>query len=306
MELGASTVGDVWLSWSDETEATTEPGVIDPTQVAFAEAYEALYGFKARRLARVSIPGAQPKMSAARVNLPVKVVGMGECIVKLTQDDIFPGAAENEHFFMGMAKRCGFETANTYLATDLTGRSALISERFDRRKKTRIHQEDACQLMDIYPADKYNVSVEEVMMAIKGATAAWPVAVQNALLLTAFSYVIGNGDHHAKNYSVVQTSAGDLRFSPAYDLLCTQVYGDPVMAISLNGKSDEWSRADFDGLAGELGLNPRGFAAGLERILGRVEKEIPAVTQIPTDGNWRSIAEEMKRRVAMLRSSAPG
>lgn len=306
VELGASTVGDVWLRWSDEAEATTEPDIIDPSKVPFAEAYEALYGFEAKRLARVSIPGAQPKMSAARVNLPVKVAGMGECIVKLTQDDVFPGAAENEHFFMGMARRCGLETANTYLATDLTGKSALISERFDRRKKLRIHQEDACQLMNIYPADKYNVSVEEVMNAIKRATAAWPIAVQNALLLTAFSYVIGNGDHHAKNYSVVQTPAGDLRFSPAYDLLCTRIYGDPVMAITLNGKSDEWSRADFDELAGAMGLNRRGFASGLERMLGRLEREIPAVTQIPTDGNWAGIAEEMKHRVAMLRSSAAG
>jgi serine/threonine-protein kinase HipA len=156
--------------------------------------------------------------------------------------------------------------------------------------------------MDIYPADKYNVSVEEVLAAIKRATAAWPIAVQTALLLTAFSYVIGNGDHHAKNYSVVQTAAGDLRFSPAYDLLCTRVYGDPVMAISLNGKIDEWERADFDDLAGELGLNRRGFAAGLDRMLGKLEAEIPAVRDIPTEGTWAGQSEAMQDRLGSLKA----
>jgi hypothetical protein len=48
----------------------------------------------------------------------------------------------------------GLATAETRLVFDRDGRSGLLVTRFDRRAGRRLHQEDACQLLDRYPADK--------------------------------------------------------------------------------------------------------------------------------------------------------
>jgi serine/threonine-protein kinase HipA len=57
-----------------------------------------------------------------------------------------------------------------------------------------------------------------------------------------FSWLIGNGDAHAKNYSILETPSGEWRISPAYDLLCTRYYQDREMALPINEQVTGWSR----------------------------------------------------------------
>nr|WP_231912530.1 HipA domain-containing protein [Rhodococcus sp. EPR-157] len=60
-------------------------------------------------------------------------------------------------------------------------------------------------------------------------------ATAELLRLTAYSYAIGNGDLHGKNYSIHQNGRGMWSVTPAYDLLCTQPYAswnDPMAAVA--------------------------------------------------------------------------
>lgn len=51
----------------------------------------------------------------------------------------------------------------------------------------------------------------------------------------AFSYVIGNGDLHAKNVSI-SGARGILQLSTAYDLLSTRPYKDLKLALEFEGR----------------------------------------------------------------------
>lgn len=42
--------------------------------------------------------------------------------------------------------------------------------------------------------------------------------------LLIFNYLFSNGDTHFKNYSLIETSMGDFKLSPAYDLLNRSIH----------------------------------------------------------------------------------
>jgi serine/threonine-protein kinase HipA len=129
--------------------------------------------------------------------------------------------------------------------------------------------EDGCQLLDRYPADKYRVSVSELMGALEVCAA--PAAARlDFLRLVAFSYLVGNGDLHAKNVSVVATAG--LVLSPAYDLLTTLPYGDRQLALRMEGRDDNVRTRDFLALARRFAVP----AGAVERMLGALGRAVEA------------------------------
>ena len=76
-----------------------------------------------------------------------------------------------------------------------------------------------------------------------------------------FNLSIGNGDAHAKNYSLLLEGDGSPRMAPLYDLLSTRVYGRRFgrkMAMKYGGeyRFDRIRRRHLERLAGELGISP--------------------------------------------------
>jgi serine/threonine-protein kinase HipA len=47
--------------------------------------------------------------------------------------------------------------------------------------------------------------------------------------------LIGNGDAHAKNFSLLHDPIGALGFAPLYDLMSTLYYGDDRLAMYIDG-----------------------------------------------------------------------
>ena len=87
---------------------------------------------------------------------------------------------------------------------------ALLVRRFDRVPNadgttTTRAQEDACQVLGRYPADKYSLTTEEVVAGLAAVTQAPLVAARDLVRQFAFAYLTGNGDAHAKNFSVLPT-----------------------------------------------------------------------------------------------------
>ena len=84
------------------------------------------------------------------------------------------------------------------------------------------------------------------------------IEIEKFLRLIAFSYLIGNGDLHAKNVSI-HTSCLTKRteLTPAYDLLSSLPYGDNLMALKFEGRDDNLKKSDFVSFGKRYGVNER-------------------------------------------------
>lgn len=294
--LGEDTVGDVWVTGGDGVRGIRLDLSSDTT---FASAYAQLLSDNALDLPLDAVPGAQPKISASRVTLPVGTRAGPSAFLKLSLDPKYPRAAENEHFFMRMATACGFKAARTSLLFDADQVAALLVERFDRRSLQgavhRLHQEDACQILDVFPADKYSLSLIQIGEGIRLSTSAPLVSLVEFLAQLAFGYLIGNHDQHAKNVSIVELADGSMGVSPVYDMLCTLVYGDQSLALPLHGKFGDLSRDDFLALGREFDLPEKAVARRLDHIVAKATPWLDRLLEIGLD---RALLERLRGALA--------
>ena len=64
-----------------------------------------------------------------------------------------------------------------------------------------------------------------------------------------FNYLFSNGDAHLKNFSLIESSDGDLIMSPAYDLVCTRIHvNDSYMALKDGLTEDSLNHPSFSAL----------------------------------------------------------
>lgn len=286
IEAGADCVGDVWVTADADTPPRVTP-TVDPRrlgEVSFRELLEA--SLAGQRGVEPLIPGVQEKISAAMISLPIRGARRGaDHILKLCPPRT-PHLLENEYFFLRMAADLGARAAEASLVRDGVGELGLLVRRFDRvvegGARRRLHQEDACQFLDRYPADKYAVSMSEIAAAIVELSTAPIVELAKLIRLIAFSYLIGNGDLHAKNVSL-RTIGGRVELTPAYDVLSTLPYGDRTMAIKLDGKDDNLRRAMFVAFAERFGVRPRATEAILDEVCDRAPEWIANLGEIGLD-----------------------
>ena len=246
LATGADTVGDVAVVPHGRPAESPRPLVHTDEPVDFA-ALLADYGIDP-----VGIPGAQDKLSAGMITLPGLAASGAPAIIKLNPPD-YPFAVQNEGYFLRMARGLGLPVVEAAIVSDATGTAGLVVRRFDRDQGLRA-VEDACQLLGRYPSDKYLMSAEEVATAVADACAARPVALRNVFLQFAFAWLIGNGDLHAKNVSVLQAPSGEWRVAPMYDVLSTLPYRDHTMALSIGGRVDGLIRGHLVDFGRGLGL----------------------------------------------------
>ena len=209
---------------------------------------------------RFSLAGVQMKISAVLkagggLTIPAAGVG-GDWIVKLPATHM-EAVPENEFAMMTLAgeigipvpevRLIGLETVSGLPAEmrDWRGR-ALAVRRFDRREGgRRVHMEDFAQAFGKFPESKYeghsyaNIAAALATTAAKGREEAIDF-VRRAV----FSVLIGNGDAHLKNWSVLYEDPVRPTLSPAYDLVSTIPYlpGDGL-ALGFGG-SRKFRRID--------------------------------------------------------------
>ncbi len=141
----------------------------------------------------------------------------------------------NEHLTMLIANKVfGIEAAACGLVLFADGEPAYITRRFDVAKDgTRYLKEDFASVlqrteMTHGKAYKYESSYEEVAIAIDKFLPAAMIQKEKLFKLALFNYLIGNGDAHLKNFSVISYETKDPYYvlAPAYDLLCTKLHID--------------------------------------------------------------------------------
>src|SRR5205807_741367 len=91
--------------------------------------------------------------------------------------------------------------------------------------------------------EKYDGSAELCIRLLRKYASEPLIEVSKLYRLLLFVWWAGNGDMHLKNFSVLASSGGLQRLSPAYDLLCTRlVISDDPLALPVLGKRDKVTR----------------------------------------------------------------
>lgn len=300
--VGDVTVVPVGERPRDPGEST---GVQDPGAVSFADMFR-------RSISTVdpqfdtALPGVQDKLSDSLISFPV-AAGGGPAILKLSPRR-YPRLVENEAFFLGMAASCGFRVPPFRIVHDRRGVSGLLVERFDRVVRSggvgRIAQEDACQLSGRWPADKYRLSMRSVVGRVASLVSAPAAAVLELVRLTAFSYLIVNGDMHAKNISVRWLpSERIVELTPVYDLVSTRPYPlDHLLALHVDGRRNRIRGGDLVRFAESFGIPPRLTRRKLLEICDRATSWIDRVGEIGFDpGTTGKLQQDMVARAEELR-----
>jgi len=211
---------------------------------------------------KLSISGVQPKLSMrlnrALQRLEVAPAG-GEFILK-PQANTYPDLPQNENLCMAVAAALGIETPPQSLVKLKDASFAYIIKRFDRRGQEKIHQESFFQILD--KTDKYNGSAEEIGKAIKSVSDVPGLDVQLFWERLLFFFLIGNGDAHLKNFSLLYYPDKGARLSPAYDIVSSKmvISAEEDSAITINGKKNGLTGKDFLALAQYLNIPQKAIA----------------------------------------------
>lgn len=282
LAVGGDAIGDVRVVAQGESPNPSSPRLnVDSWEaVSFSEL---LGEVGSTTVDRVALPGVQEKASAAVITLPVTRRGE-RFILKLNPPE-FPHLVTNEKFFMDAARSSGLDVAAAEVVHDRDGNPGLLVRRFDRRSDpsggtVMLAQEDACQVLGLYPADKYRVTSEEVVLALARVCRARPVAVRDLFRQMVFAYLTCNGDAHAKNFSVLHD--GEWRVAPAYDIPSSHPYGDHTLALSVAGRfREDVGRATFLELAATVGLAARAAESAIDQLVERTERWLPGLDTLP-------------------------
>ncbi|GHU30000.1 putative kinase Y4dM [Betaproteobacteria bacterium] len=108
------------------------------------------------------------------------------------------------------------------------------AEDIDGTKGGRIHAEDFAQVFNLRPSQKYGrVNYEMVAQTLLRYAGGLSDLKEMARRL-AFNVLIGNGDAHIKNWSLIYDNPTRPRLAPAYDLVSTVAYTTHDTSIALN------------------------------------------------------------------------
>jgi serine/threonine-protein kinase HipA len=221
----------------------------------------------------VALPGVQEKVSARMISVPVGQAGR-RYILKLDPPE-FPHVVENEAFFLSLAKEVRMRCASAELVRDAEGRAGLLVRRFDREPQPNgetlaLACEDACQVLGRWPADKYHLTMEQVVGGLAEHCPARLVAVRRLYQQVCFAWLTGNGDVHAKNVAILATPQREWQVAPAYDLPSTVPYGDSSFALSIQGRTTGLSRDHLLAFGSEIELPERVAIKVLDDLLMRL------------------------------------
>ena len=118
--------------------------------------------------------------------------------------------------------------------------------RFDRDDSgKRIHIEDFAQVFNLYPHEKYeHASYDNLAKVVWVETG--EAGITEFVRRLTFNVLIGNGDAHLKNWSLIYPDGRTTKLAPAYDLVGTVAYRpDDHLGLSIAG-TENFAEIDLD------------------------------------------------------------
>jgi serine/threonine-protein kinase HipA len=264
MALGASLPGAIRALPADalpQTALNYQPGT------AHAAPDEASIKF--------SLGGSQLKFSMIeRGGRFTLADGNDEWIVK-PPHPTHPNVPANEYTMMRLAAAAGIQTPEVKLVKlddiDLGGLAgfsipqwetwAYAIKRYDRTAEGRVHVEDFAQVFNVYADQEYKATNYDTIGRL-----IFDIFPERFEQLAEFirrlvvNILIGNGDAHLKNWSVIYKDKVTPQLSPAYDLVSTIHYvQNDSLALNLGGERrfESIDESHFERIANRIGASPK-------------------------------------------------
>ncbi len=293
------------------TTATAEPLGPEEIDALVRDLRSAPLGAGGR--VRISLAGVQEKLVLTRMqdgSWGRPVDGTPSTHILKPEIAAYPQTVENEAFCMRVARQLGLDVAAVE-TTEIASRKLIVIERYDRVVSAdgsveRIHQEDFCQATGIAPETKYEEdggpSLRRVADILQSVAA--PDSLEKLVQAVTLNVLLGNGDAHGKNLSLLHHASGALTLAPLYDLMCTLHYGDDRLAMYVDDVQ-RISRVTAQRIANEAvrwGLSRERAMATIGDLLDQAPTAIAAARD-ETDGVPNEMVSTIERQLAQLRSA---
>lgn len=261
---------------------------------------------------RISGAGAQNKLVACvfggKVSLPLR--GTPSTHIIKPGIPVFEESVFNEYFCMKLAEKCKIPVPDCGILR-IKGAPYYLVSRFDRvqedGKWTRLHQEDFCQLLHVDPRVKYESEggpgiqlCAELLQSMELPGAAMKGFIRQII----FNFLIGNGDAHAKNFSILYRN-GKPELAPAYDLLSTLAYPDlsRKLAMKIGGEYNfRWiTPGKFDRMAAQCGVKEKMLRREVKDLAAKI---LPAAQKLETELSKDNPSSIYSKIVGVIRGHA--
>jgi len=223
-----------------------------------------------KNIGKMSISGVQIKASVKlnkRENI-IEIVQLGGTHILKPEPGEYPELPQNENICMNMAEMLGINASPHGLFYMADKKVCYIIRRFDRDAHgQKIHVEDMAQLLGLPSDSKYESSLEKAGSAILKYSKRPYLDLIDFLERVIFCFLIGNGDMHLKNWSLISID-GNYQLSPCYDLISSKLYlpYEDESALTINGKRNKLQLSDFTGLAAYLKIEERSFNNSIDKM----------------------------------------
>lgn len=250
---------------------------------------------------QTSLTGVQPKLSLhfneheGRQRLTI--VGLWGGFICKPQTVQFAQMPETEDLTMHLAELAKIDVVPHTLMSMADNSLCYLTKRIDRLSiGEKVAMEDMCQLTERLTEHKYRSSYERIAKAIVQYSSIPKMDVTNFFEVVLFSWITGNNDMHLKNFSLFEPRDGDIRLTPAYDLLNAAILNpkdDEELALTLNGKKKKLKRSDFMTSGLTMGVEQK----TIERLIAKYVKLLPEMKKLI--GN-SFLNDELKDKYAEL------
>jgi serine/threonine-protein kinase HipA len=234
-----------------------------------------------------------------------------------------PNVPANEYTMMRLAAAVGIQTPEVKLVKlddvalgGFTGLSipqwetwAYAIKRYDRTLESRVHVEDFAQVFNVYGDQEYRATnYDTIGRLIFDLFPNRFEQIAEFVRRLVVNILIGNGDAHLKNWSVIYKDKITPQLSPAYDLVSTIHYvQNDSLALNLGGEKrfESIDASHFDRLARRMEAPPKFVLDTVKDTVTTARKEWPAIIReagLPKNmrerlsGYWATLSELLRIR----------
>lgn len=273
-----------------------------------------------RALAQIYERADTPRLSGVQIKAPMYLDADGTLspstgkpfthILKPAGTSGYEALPIAEWLALALGKAAGFVVPVAALAAMPDGMPpALIVERFDIRESLEDRRllalEDLCSVLDLSTEAKYSGTMERIARAVRPLSTAPEEDLLIILRRALFAWLIADGDMHLKNMALLKIAeSGDERFrsvrtAPLYDAVTTRVFPRlerDRLALKLNGKDDNLSRADFRIFASTAGLKVSDADKAIDQMLQRLSDAVDR-TALPKGLEYGAAGEKVAKQL---------
>ena len=267
---------------------------------------------------RISGAGAQDKLIACVQKGKILLPLFGAPSTHIIKPPVpaYPESVFNEFFCMRLANAMDIPAPACDILT-LKNMPCYCVTRFDRHiingQVNRLHQEDFCQLLSINPENKYEneggPTIPNCFELIRKMHLGAAGQI-DFLRRVIFNFLIGNGDAHAKNFSVLYKGK-NIQLAPVYDILCTEIYDslahETAMSIGGDMAFSRIKRESFARMAQECKIRPELVMLMIDEIVAKITSAsislADKLNQRHPSSVYAAICRIIERQTAILSSN---